>query len=227
MRTFSGMQATRRPRIKICCIQDEAEAWMAIRYGASAIGLVSEMPSGPGPIPESQIAKIAKAVPPAVSRFLLTCRTDASEIVRQQKSTGVDTIQLCDRVPTTVYTVLRAEMPGVQIVQVIHVVGAEALEAALAVSPFVDALLLDSGNPVASVPELGGTGRLHDWLASRRIREAVGIPVFLAGGLHPGNAAEAVARVGPYGLDVCSGLRMGSRLDERRVAAFFQAVKIE
>jgi phosphoribosylanthranilate isomerase len=195
---------------------------MAIRYGANALGLVSEMPSGPGPIAEDRIKEISRAIPPGVSRFLLTSKTDAKGIIDQQKKLGVDTIQLVDRVDNSVYAALRESLPGVQIVQVIHVTGADALDVAGAVAPQVDALLLDSGNP--SARELGGTGRLHDWLVSRKIREAVDIPVFLAGGLNPKNVAEAVQRVAPYGIDVCSGLRMGIRLDERLVSAFFESI---
>jgi phosphoribosylanthranilate isomerase len=88
----------------------------------------------------------------------------------------------------------------------------------------VDAFLLDSGNPKLAVKELGGTGRVHDWHVSRRVVEAVDRPVFLAGGLAPENAAEAVRRVRPFGLDLCSGVRRKGRLDAGRLAAFFAAI---
>src|SRR5919206_1445032 len=96
------MKPTTRPRVKICCIASIEEAWMAIDAGASAIGLVSEMPSGPGPIPESLIAEIAATVPPGVSSFLLTCKEDAAAIIDQQRRLGVNTIQICDRLPLAV-----------------------------------------------------------------------------------------------------------------------------
>lgn len=182
------------------------------------------MPSGPGPIDEDLIKEVAAVVPPGVSRFLLTCKTDPAEIIDQQNRLGVDAIQLCDKLPTSGYAELRRAMPGVQIVQVIHVLGPESVDEGAAVSSHVDALLLDSGNPHAAVKELGGTGRIHDWILSRKIREAVRIPIFLAGGLNPHNVSEAIQRVGPYGVDVCSGLRPHGRLDERQLAAFFDAV---
>jgi phosphoribosylanthranilate isomerase len=91
------------------------------------------------------------------------------------------------------------------------------------VAPHVNAILLDSGNPSAAVKELGGTGRVHDWELSRRIREAVDVPVYLAGGLRPENVAEAVARVGPFGLDVCSGVRSDGRLDRDKVEGLIRA----
>jgi phosphoribosylanthranilate isomerase len=88
-----------------------------------------------------------------------------------------------------------------------------------------DALLLDSGNQALAVKELGGTGRRHDWRISRQIREAVGVPLFLAGGLGPGNVAEAIDEVGPFGLDICSGVRTDGRLDPRKLEAFFAAIR--
>jgi phosphoribosylanthranilate isomerase len=107
---------------------------------------------------------------------------------------------------------------------VIHVTGPNSVEEARAAAALVDTLLLDSGNPALAVRELGGTGRVHDWALSRRIRESVEVPVLLAGGLHPGNARAALEQVDPAGLDVCSGLRLNGRLDAGRLGAFFAAI---
>ena len=63
-----------KPKVKICCINSTLEMKLAINYGASAIGLVSQMPSGPGVISEREIAEIAKKVPLGVSSFLLTSK---------------------------------------------------------------------------------------------------------------------------------------------------------
>ena len=194
---------------------------MAVECGASAVGLVSAMPSGPGPIAEELITEIAARVPPGVATFLLTCRQDAASIIEQQRRCRVNTIQLCDRVAPDVYSELRAQLPGVSLVQVVHVRGEESFDEALSVAPFVDALLLDSGNPALAVKELGGTGRTHDWRVSRRIRDSAGVPVFLAGGLKPENVAEAFETVRPFGLDVCSGVRTDGRLDAQKLKRFF------
>jgi phosphoribosylanthranilate isomerase len=210
--------------VKICCIRSVTEAWMAIRHGASALGLVSEMPSGPGVIAEETIAEIARIVPPGVGSFLLTSRQDVASIIEQQRRLRVSTLQICDRLTRGSHRDLRAALPGIGIVQVVHVVGPESVAEAIGVAPEVDAILLDSGDPGRPVKELGGTGRRHDWRLSRRIREAVGVPIFLAGGLDPDNVADAVAEVGPYGLDVCSGLRTGGALDEGKLSRFFEAV---
>ena len=212
------------PKVKICCIGSVEEARLAIRYGASALGLVSDMPSGPGVIPEESIAKIASAVPPFVTSVLLTSERDASSILEQQRRCGTNAIQICDEIGMSALDELRRRLSGVRIIQVIHVRGEESAEEAASVAPHVDAVLLDSGDPSLGVKELGGTGRIHDWEISRRIRESVGVPVILAGGLDPGNVAEAIRRVRPYAVDVCSGVRIGGRLDESKLGEFFKRV---
>jgi len=215
------MKPTIRPRIKICCIASIAEAWLAIEHGASALGLVSEMPSGPGVISEDLIAEIAAKVPPAMGSFLLTSKQDVASIAEQQRRLGVNTIQICDRLPAGDHRDLRDALPGISLVQVIHVTGPESVAEAGAVAPFVNAILLDSGNQSLPIKELGGTGRTHDWTLSRRIRESVQVPLFLAGGLNGSNVADAVRQVGPFGLDVCSGVRTNGELDDAKLKAFF------
>lgn len=217
------MQPTRRPRIKVCCIASVDEAWTAIRHGASALGLVSAMPSGPGIIPEDAIAAIAARVPPSVATFLLTSLQDADAIVAQQRRLRTTAVQICDRLSPGAHRTIRAALPGIGLVQVIHVTGPESVIEAREVAPFVDALLLDSGNQSLPVKELGGTGRRHDWGLSRLVREAVDVPIFLAGGLRPENVAEAIREVGPFGLDLCTGVRTDGALDEPKLAAFVAA----
>jgi phosphoribosylanthranilate isomerase len=216
------MEAITRPRIKICCISSIQEARLAIRYGANALGLVSAMPSGPGVITEDEIARIAETIPPAVASFLLTSQQDVDNIIAQQQRCRVNTIQLVDSLPEESYPRLQEMLPGIALVQVIHVRGPEAVAEAQRIAPYVHALLLDSGNPTLTVKELGGTGRVHDWEVSRAIREAVNVPVFLAGGLKAENVREAIQRVGAFGLDLCSGVRTNGHLDESKLAQFFQ-----
>jgi len=211
-------------RVKICCIRDLDEAWLAIGAGAAAVGLVSAMPSGPGVIPDEQIPAIAERLPPAVGSFLLTSRRSVAEIAAQVRRGRANTVQLCDRLEEGTWQELRQTLPGVAVVQVIHVTGPESFDEAVVAAPHVHALLLDSGRPDAPLKELGGTGRTHDWSLSRRIREAVPTPVFLAGGLRPDNVAEAVATVRPFGVDVCTGVRTEGRLDPVKLRAFLAAV---
>lgn len=215
------MQAMTRPRIKICCIASFDEAMLAIEHGAAALGLVSAMPSGPGVISEERIAEIAARVPPPVATFLLTARQDVKEIIEQHRRCRTNTIQIVDRLTHGSYDELRRALPGIAIVQVVHVVGQESVEEAIRVAEHVDAILLDSGNPALPTKELGGTGRRHDWNLSRRIREQIKIPLFLAGGLKPENVRQAVEEVGPFALDICTGVRSDGKLDAQKVRALF------
>jgi phosphoribosylanthranilate isomerase len=215
----------RRTRIKICCIQSEAEARLAIANGADALGLVGTMPSGPGPIDDELIAGIAARVPPPVATFLLTSETEAEAIVAHARRCRANTLQLVDRVADEVYPQLRAALPGIKLVQVIHVAGEASVDEAIAAAAHADALLLDSGQPHAAIRVLGGTGRVHDWALSRRIVEAVPCPVFLAGGLRADNVAAAIATVRPFGVDVCTGVRRPDySLDPDRLEPFVAAV---
>jgi phosphoribosylanthranilate isomerase len=217
------MKRTRTPRIKICCIRSVEEAALAIECGASAVGLVSHMPSGPGVISEDRIMEIASSIPPAIGSFLLTSKQDAESIIVQHRRCRTNCIQLCDRLTLGCHRDLKLALPGISVIQVIHVTGAESVEEAVAVAPLVDALLLDSGNQSLAVKELGGTGRIHDWTLSRQIREQVDIPIFLAGGLSSGNVRQAIEEVAPFGLDVCSGVRSNGNLDCTKLTRFFEA----
>ncbi len=220
------MKRSPRPRVKICCMGSNEEAWMAIDHGASAVGLVSEMPSGPGVISEDLIAEIAAGLPPGVASFLLTCKQDVDSIIDQQRRLRVNTIQICDRLEAGSYEVLRRALPGVSLVQVIHVTGPESVAEAVSVAKEVDGILLDSGNQSLAIKELGGTGRVHDWRLSRQIRESVDVPLFLAGGLNASNVSAAIREVGPFGVDVCSGVRTDGRLDQFKLASFFNAINL-
>ncbi len=208
------------PRIKICCINSIEEAGMAVSAGASAIGLVSRMPSGPGPIDDELIKTIAASVPPPVATFLLTSEVSVKEIINHHQRTNTNTIQLVDLLSTGTYLQLKSAIPSVKIVQVIHVMDEKSVGLALRLSEHVDALLLDSGNPTLKIKELGGTGRVHNWKLSRQIRDNAACPVFLAGGLNPENVKQAILEVNPFGVDVCSGIRINGNLDSRKLSDF-------
>jgi phosphoribosylanthranilate isomerase len=210
------------PRVKICCIASINEAKLAIKYGASAVGLVSDMPSGPGPIPEALIEEIAASVPPGISSFLLTCKQDVDSIIDQQRRTKVNTIQIVDKLIYGSHIDLKKALPGISIVQVVHVSGEESIKEAAEISENVNGILLDSGNPLLKIKELGGTGRIHNWELSRKIVQSVSVPVFLAGGLKAGNIIDAVNKVKPFAVDVCSGVRTNGKLDEEKLRTFFE-----
>lgn len=213
-----------RPRVKICCISSIEEAKLAVEYGASALGLVGHMPSGPGVIGDERIYQIAKAVPPPISTFLLTSETKPQNIIQHYKRVNTTTIQIVDELEQREYQLLRDELPNVKLVQVIHVIDENSIKEAIEVSKYVDAILLDSGNPKLPVKELGGTGRTHNWELSREIRNAIPIPLFLAGGLNKDNVRQAIETVQPFGLDLCSSVRTEGKLNRQKLKDFFDAI---
>ena len=211
--------------VKICCIASPEEARMAAAAGASAIGLVGPMPSGPGPISDARAAEIASTAPADVEIFLLTQEAAAASIAAHVRRVNPTAVQIVREIATAEYPMLRRLLRDITIVQVIHVDGEAAVQRAITYARLADRLLLDSGRPSAAVAELGGTGRAHDWNVSRAICAAVPCPVYLAGGLNPANAADAVRHVQPAGLDACSGLRTDGHLDHSKLAAFMRACR--
>jgi phosphoribosylanthranilate isomerase len=214
----------KKTHIKICCISSIEEAKLAISAGASALGLVGHMPSGPGIISNELIAEIAAFTPKHIDTFLLTSETNAEKIIQHYLKVHTTTIQIVDSLTQGSHAQIKAALPQVKIVQVLHVLDESSVDEALKISNFVDLILLDSGNPNLATKELGGTGRIHNWEISKEIVKKVTIPVFLAGGLTPKNALQAIKQVNPYGLDLCSGVRTNRLLDVDKLAAFFSAI---
>jgi phosphoribosylanthranilate isomerase len=213
------------PRVKICCISSIDEAIMAIDAGASALGLVGHMPSGPGVISDELILQISKIIPPPIGTFLLTSETSVDEIIKHHKRTQTNTIQIVDALSKGTYKELRSALPAIKIVQVIHVINEKSADEAIEVSNHVDAILLDSGNPNLQVKVLGGTGRTHNWKLSRTICESIRIPVFLAGGLNRENVRQAIEDVQPFGIDLCSGVRTNGKLDQQKLDLLFDNIR--
>jgi phosphoribosylanthranilate isomerase len=214
-----------RTKVKICCIQNAEEIELAVSRGVDALGLVAAMPSGPGPIPEDEIARILPKAPPGVDTFLLTSETETSAIVLQLEKTGANTVQIVDRVGEEVRKAVKREHPSISVVQVVHVVDESSLDEAIDVSASSDAILLDSGNFSGEVRVLGGTGKTHDWALSRKIRDAIDVPLFLAGGLSPENISDAIKAVRPYGVDICTGVRTDYHLDSEKLDRYLAEIR--
>ncbi len=214
-----------KPRVKICCIQSVAEAEMATAAGASLLGLVGAMPSGPGPISDERIAEICRRAPPGIETVLLSSEVTAEGLTAHAARCRPSVLQIVDDPEPGAYATLRAAHPALKLMQVIHVEDDSAIALARAAAEHVDAILLDSGRPLAAVKELGGTGRTHDWAVSARLVAAVHKPVFLAGGLSADNVVEAIQQVRPYGLDLCSKVRTEDRLDQSKLKAFMDGAQ--
>jgi len=211
-------------KVKICCISSIEEAKLAIAHGAAAIGLVGRMPSGPGIITDELIHSIAKTVLPPIDTFLLTSETTAEAIIAHHNKVNTTTIQMVDALTGREYHKIREAIPHVKLVQVIHVLDEKAVQEAIEISEWVDAILLDSGNPNLSTKVLGGTGKTHNWDLSKKIRENISIPTYLAGGINKDNIRNAIEHVQPYGIDLCSSVRTNGQLDELKLEELFKAL---
>jgi phosphoribosylanthranilate isomerase len=216
---------TARTRVKVCCIASAEEARMAIDAGADALGFVAAVRSGSGDQGDRLIRRIVDDVPPPVSTFLLTPFREAGAIAAHVGACATSTVQIVDHIDPGLHRELAGRLPALRRVQVIHVQDAGALDLLPAYEPHVHAFLLDSGKPGGTMRELGGTGKTHDWDISAEFVRRSRRPVFLAGGLTPDNAAEAIRRVRPFGLDLCSGLRTEGHLDQSKLSAFMAAVR--
>ncbi len=213
------------PKVKICCISSPKEAEVAIKLGASVLGLVGPMPSGPGIIDNQLIKEIADKTSSDISTFLLTSETSANNIIEHHKKVNTTSIQIVDELTSGNYQDIRMALPHVELIQVIHVIDENSVKQAIKASKHVDYILLDSGNPNLEIKELGGTGKTHNWELSLQIKNAIDVPLFLAGGLTPDNVQDAITRVQPYGLDLCSGVRTDGNLDLSKLKAFFDNIK--
>lgn len=214
-----------RTRVKICCMASPEEALLAVAAGADAVGMVGARPPTPRTVPDRSIAAIVRVVPPPVATVLLSTEHTADAIAAQIGLTGPSTVQITQHIDARESVRLAEIAPHIRRIQVIHIGGDEALDLIPLYAPNVHAFLLDSGRPGSN--ELGGTGRVHDWAISARFVAASPLPVFLAGGLRPDNAAEAIRQVRPFGLDLCTGVRSDGRLDPSKLAAFMRAVRVE
>jgi phosphoribosylanthranilate isomerase len=201
-----------RTRVKICGITRIEDALAAAQAGADAIGLVFA-DSSPRRVSLDEAVAICRALPPFVTAAGLFVDVDAAQVS-----------QVLGRVPLDLLQFHGSETP--QFCRQFHrpyikaVAMREGIDVHAEDRAFADAagLLLDAH--VAGVA--GGTGKSFDW---SRIPHGLARPVILAGGLTPGNVADAVRQVRPYAVDVSSGVEQSRGIkDARKIAAFIEAV---
>ncbi len=211
-------------QVKICCISSIEEAKLAISYGASVLGLVGPMPSGPGTITAKNAGQILQFIPNHINTFYLCSKTTFAGIVEEYEQVLSTHMQLVDNTSIDLRRKLKMRFPNLQIVQVLHVQGEDSINDLESYIVDSDVILLDSGSPEKAVKELGGTGKVHNWEISKRIVELSPIPVFLAGGLNSANIQKAIQLVKPYGVDLCSSVRSNDKLDTLKLDSFFKQI---
>lgn len=204
-------------RAKICGVTRTTDLEVAVDAGADAIGILCDVPvDSPREVSPREAEELANAVPPFVTSVLVTMPDTAADAVTLAELIGVDAIQIHGDLPPEDCTVVSMDFPGPVLKAVTH---GDDLKA---YAHSVHALLVDSADADGS----GGTGRTHDWEQTRAAVEGLDVPVVLAGGLTPENVADGVEAVGPYAVDVASGVESeGGSKDHDAVRAFVERAR--
>lgn len=204
---------TTEPKVKICGItrgEDAVHAWSA---GAWAVGVVLS-PGGPRSLDPERAGEVLAALPEGARRVGVFVAPTAEEVAGAVAVLALTHVQV-HAAPTPRHVADLASAAGVPLIEAVSVAGEASLARAEA-SP-ADMVLLDAAGPGGR----GGTGRRIDWDLVARLRPAR--PFGLAGGLEPGNVAEAVTRVRPALVDVSSGVESAPGVkDPERVEAFIR-----
>lgn len=200
-------------RAKVCGITTERDLQAAVDAGADAVGFIADVNvDTPREVGVERAADLVAAAPPFVTTVLVTMPETPERAVELVDRVNPDVIQIHGELTVDEVDTVGATAP----VSVVKTVDAAAPDGKR-FDDVVDALLVDSVDSEGA----GGTGRTHDWDATREFADTVDSPVVLAGGLTPENVAEAVATVEPFAVDVASGVeRTGGEKDHDAVREF-------
>lgn len=209
-------------RVKICGITRKEDLDAAAVAGADAVGFVVGAPASPRNLPLETAATLLRQVPPFVKSVLVTLFASVDVLVETCSDLNPDVVQLHgESLRNSAY--IREELPNMTLIGAVNANSPSALETALTASKFFDGVLLDS----LEQGQYGGTGRVHDWTLSTRIKQAIyPVPFILAGGLNPGNVADAMRVVQPYAVDVSSGVELQPGIkDHQKMVDFVKNAK--
>lgn len=197
-------------KVKFCGMTQQRDADYALELGVDALGFIF-YPKSPRHISIADAARIAQNLPPFVTRVAVTVNATDEEMEQIRQAGCFDCIQLHgDETPA------RCQELAPQ--RLVKAVGLPLKDESILGSYPVQGLLLDK----ASVKR-GGTGETIDWNAAAKLRESLGLPIILSGGLNPENVQKAVEIVQPYGIDVCSGIECEpGKKDHQKMKEFIQ-----
>jgi len=211
----------RRVRVKICGNTRLQDIKYAAQAGADALGFIVGFQTSPRNLTLDHAYELMKSVPPFIDRVVVT-RDDPKVLRKIAERLPADGLQLIGEAPYSQR--LREIFRGVTLIKVVHADPKYMISRASEVAKNYDAILVDS----AAEGIQGGTGRVHDWMFSRMVAEAVKPkPTILAGGLTPENVEEAVNAVRPYAVDVSSGVESKPGLkDPVKIRMFIENAKM-
>jgi phosphoribosylanthranilate isomerase len=198
--------------VKICGITRVEDATIAVSLGATAVGFIF-WPGSPRRVAPADAAAIGAALPQEVWKVGVFVDAPADHIRRVIEEARLTAVQLHGSETPAAAAALNARV--IKAIALEHVDSPEALDDWRGVP-----ILLDANDPVRK----GGTGRTIDW--HRAAEMAARHDIILAGGLRPGNVAEAIARVRPSGIDVSSGVEASPGVkDHDKLRSLFEALR--
>jgi phosphoribosylanthranilate isomerase len=207
-----------RTMIKICGVTNEKDVNFISMLDVDFIGfnLVSGSKRA---VSESTLKKLVPLVPSYISSVAVMSNPELKDVKRVIKKTGISFFQLHgDESPDFVREVRGL---GVKVIKAFRFRDEDSVESALPYAECADYLLVDSFSPELE----GGTGIRYSPEIAKKAKD-IGLPLFLAGGLNPENAAEAVRDIEPFAVDAASGVENGPRSkDIEKVRAFVRAVR--
>jgi phosphoribosylanthranilate isomerase len=212
----------RRVRVKICGMTKEEDLAVALDCGVDAVGFIVGVPSTPRNISMERAERMIGLVPVFAKSVLVTVPTNVDELVRMCEKLKPNAIQIHGENPPD-HSIIRERLPNTPLIRAVNANPTNAFDKALEASKSFDAILLDSF--VQGM--YGGTGVVHDWELSKRIKKAIyPKPLILAGGLKPGNVGEAIRSIEPYAVDVSSGVELQPGVkDHGKIEEFIKNAK--
>jgi phosphoribosylanthranilate isomerase len=209
-------------RVKICGLMRPKDVEVAADYGADAVGFVVGTPISRRNLKMDEAKKLIKHAPVFISSVAVTVTSDPKVLQKIVTKLHPDALQVhgCD---LRIMDNIRKTNPGLSIILATPIRDAESILDAERTVKCSEAVLAESPNQFGT----GGTGRTHDWKLTVRLRNRIyPHPLILAGGLTPNNVRTAIKEVGPYGVDVSSGVerRIGVK-DHRKMKEFIKRAK--
>ena len=211
----------RNVRVKVCGLTREEDVAIAVEAGADAVGFILGIPSSPRNLTLEKAERLVSKVPVFVDSVIVTAPKSFEWLIEVVQRVKPSAIQIHGKEQLD-FTEIRRKLGNTRLIKTVYVKEALDKETLEELKDF-DAILLDS----FSKGQYGGTGKIHDWGLSAKIREAVKhVPVILAGGLKSENVKEAILKVQPYAVDVASGVEQEPGIkDHEKVRAFVENAK--
>jgi len=207
-------------KVKVCGITCADDLQSAVEEGVDALGFVVGVPTSPRNLEVPAARKLIRMVPIFVTSVLVTVWKSQEALMQLCEALQPDAVQIHGETSISEAT-LREVIMDADLIRAINVDSFNLQNQGEKISRY-DAILGDS----ASGNKTGGTGSIHDWTKSRRIREELRLPFILAGGLTPANVSAAISIVEPYAVDVSTGVESTpGRKDRVKMSLFIKNAK--